>query len=114
MIAAAEAEELFEGSGHVGSNSLNKRSEVRVWHDVKILMDRFRESQILEFTEADYEKYKQVYGTVGRAKMDCRIAASALTRDWVAASFNRKDFHLIKSRVPDLKFEDWSTKPLGD
>jgi predicted nucleic acid-binding protein len=101
-------EKLFNGYIPALNNSLNKRNEVRAWHDVKVLMDRFRNSQILEFTQADYDKYKEVYGTVKKAPMDCRIAASALSRDWIVASFNAADFNLIKSRISALKFEDWS------
>jgi predicted nucleic acid-binding protein len=88
--------------------ALNKPKEVRAWHDAKRLMDELQGSQILEFTNADYARFKEVYTTVRKAPMDCRIAASALSRDWIVVSFNRADFHLIKSRVPALKFEDWS------
>jgi predicted nucleic acid-binding protein len=101
-------EKFFHGYLPAIHRSLNKPNEARAWHDAKALMDRFRNSQILEFTEADYEQYKTIYKDVKKAAMDCRIAASALRRDWVAATFDKTDFHLIKSRVPNLKFEDWS------
>jgi predicted nucleic acid-binding protein len=91
--------------------ALNKPAEVRAWQDARLFLDRFREAQILEFTDADYQTYKQIVGVVKKAPMDCRIAASALSRDWTAATFNKTDFHLIKSKVPALKFEDWSTVP---
>jgi predicted nucleic acid-binding protein len=91
--------------------ALNKPKEVEAWRAAWRLMDELQGSQILEFTDADYKRFKEVYTTVRKAPMDCRIAASALSRNWVVASFDRADFHLIKRKVPDLKFEDWSINP---
>ncbi|MCM3874444.1 MAG: type II toxin-antitoxin system VapC family toxin [Pyrinomonadaceae bacterium] len=105
-------EKFFHGYLPTIHRALNKPNEVRAWHDAKILMDRFRESHILEFTDEDYRHYREIYGNVKKAAMDCRIAASALSRNWIAATFDKADFHRIKSRVPELKFEDWSTNTI--
>jgi predicted nucleic acid-binding protein len=107
-------EKFFHGYLPAIHRSLNKRHEVRGWEDALKLMTRFRESQILDFTQDDYDRYKGIYNAVRKAAMDCRIAASALSRDWTVASFNAKDFDAIKNKVPELKFEDWSTTPPAD
>lgn len=106
-------EKLYHGYFPAIKNGLNKPIEVRRWLDAQRMVDHFCKSQIVAFTDADYEQYKVIVGLVKKAPMDCRIAASALSRDWTAASYNRADFHLIKSRVPNLKFEDWSTAPMS-
>lgn len=107
-------EKLFIGLLPALKDSLNKQNEVRSWTDAHVLMARFANSQIVEFTQRDYERYKLVYTEIKKAPMDCRIAASALTRGWTVASFDKKDFHLIKKRIPDLLFEDWSIKPISE
>ncbi len=35
---------------------------------------------------------------------DCRIAASAIAAGWIVVTANQKDF----SRIPGVRFEDWS------
>jgi predicted nucleic acid-binding protein len=103
-------EKLFNGLLPALNGSLGKKNEVRSWQDAHCFMKRFAEAQILEFTQADYEQFKIIYVEVKKAAMDCRIAASALTRGWTVASFNATDFQLIKSRVPSFRFEDWSIR----
>jgi predicted nucleic acid-binding protein len=104
-------EKLFNGLLPALNTSLGKKNEVRCWQDAHAYMSKFSASQILEFTQADYDRFKMVYTAVGKAPLDCRIAASALTRGWTVASFNSTDFNLIKSRVPNLLFDDWSIRP---
>lgn len=103
-------EKLFHGHLPAINNALNSPKEVRQFADMQMFVQKLCEdrAQILPFTDEDYRKFKAIFPLVRKAKLDCRIAASALTREWTAITHDKADFHLIKSRVPDLKFEDWS------
>ena len=74
------------------------------------LLDTLCGSQIVPFTEEDYETYKDIIGVVKKAPLGCRIAASAKRRDWTVVTHNNADFDVIKNRAA-VKVEDWSIVP---
>ncbi len=76
---------------------------------LQTLIAKLCQSQILPFTDADYTHYESIYGEVGDAALDCRIAASARRRGWVVVTRNKKDFERIKRT--GVKVEYWADPP---
>jgi predicted nucleic acid-binding protein len=90
--------------------SLNSPREVRVFDTLIRLQQKLAEFQILPFTDTDYENFKSIYQSVKKAPMDCRNAASAVTRNWKVVTHNAKDFQRIHDAC-GVEVIDWSIAP---
>jgi predicted nucleic acid-binding protein len=77
---------------------------------LKTLIAKLCDSQLVSFTDEDYEVYKQIFREVNKAQLDCRIAASAKRRDWTVITHNSSDFDVIR-RKAGVKVDDWSIIP---
>ncbi len=105
-------EKIFNGIIPVLSKSLNKPEEVTHFGTMVVLMEKISEFQILPFTETDYSEFKKIYNAVGKAALDCRLAASAKTRNWTVVTHDSKDFSRIKAKS-GVEYEDWSVTPFS-
>ncbi len=69
------------------------------------LVERLRVFNILPYTNAaeqEYDTYPTAIKCIG--KMDCRLAAHASVNNFIVVTCNTADF----SRIPNVRFEDWS------
>jgi tRNA(fMet)-specific endonuclease VapC len=79
--------------------------QISDYGELKQLLQTYCNIAVLDFdgkAAAVFERLKQAKIRIGT--MDLKIAAIALAHDATLLTRNRQDF----SKVPDLKFEDWS------
>ena len=79
--------------------------QIAVYSELKRQLRNYCDIAVVEFdakAAAEFKRLRQAGVRIGT--MDLKIAAIALANDATVITRNTQDF----SRVPDLKFEDWS------
>ena len=98
-------EEQMRGwMARLASNADTDR-QINDYSELKRLLNNYCRTVVVEFdakASAEFKRLRQAGIRIGA--MDLKIAAIALANDATVITRNRKDF----SRVPNLKFEDWS------
>ena len=88
------------------SRSTQPERQMRDYAELKRLLNNYCRIAVVEFNEIAVEEFTRLRQEVVRiGTMDLKIAAIALANDATVITRNLRDF----SRVPDLRFEDWST-----
>lgn len=110
FISVITAQELL--GGRIASINSEKNPErlLLLYSLFSQTLQYLRVFQILPFEENALAAYQAIPNKIRQraGTMDCRIAATAIVRDFTVIICNTGDFHLI----PNLKFEDWS-KPIA-
>jgi predicted nucleic acid-binding protein len=115
-FSAVTAYEKLKGAIPEIANNLNPRDpadapkQLDGFKALLTLLEKFKGSQLLPFTPDDFGRYQEVFKAVKKSPMDCRIAASALTRGWTVVTRNAADFEVIKKRA-GVKVEYWADAP---
>jgi tRNA(fMet)-specific endonuclease VapC len=107
-VSSITAEEMLSGA----LSEINKAREQSVRRDIEApsryfsrLIERLRVFSILSYTNAAEQEYDAYSASTKRiGKMDCRLAAHAMTMGFTVVTCNTADFE----RIPGVKFEDWS------
>ena len=79
--------------------------QVETYRRLKRMLNNYLKVDVLEFDSraaAEFQRLQRLRVRIGT--MDLKIAAIALANDATVLTRNVKDF----SRVPDLRFEDWT------
>ena len=92
---------------------LNPRNQSLAPHQVEefealiTLLGKLSDSQILPFTGTDFEHYRSIFAVLRKAPLDCRIGASARSRNWIVVTRNKADFGPIRDRA-GVRVEYWA------
>ena len=98
-------EEQTRGWLAVSAQARTPQAQVSAYSRLKRHLQLYSKIAVIDFNEsaaAEFVRLKQAKIRIGT--MDLKIAAIALANDATLLTRNRQDF----SKVPDLKFEDWS------
>jgi predicted nucleic acid-binding protein len=110
FISIVTAQELLGGRISSINSEKNPDRLLLLYSLFSQTIQYLRGYKILPFDEAAQAAYQAIPNKIRQraGTMDCRIAATAMVRDFIVITCNTGDFHLI----PNLKFEDWS-KPIA-
>jgi predicted nucleic acid-binding protein len=110
-VSVVTVEELLEGRlvAIRRANSEKKYENLPALYSyLTDIIEDIRKFQILPFDEDALKVFQSIPTKIRQraGTQDCRIAATAISKDFTVVTVNVSDFHLI----PNLKVEDWTNK----
>jgi predicted nucleic acid-binding protein len=107
-VSAISVYELIGiGAVPVINKNLKKTGAVREFERFISLIDKLSKFNILPYTETDEKNYQAIPAEIKRkGQMDCRIAASAITRSFIIVTEDTEVFELVNVRC-----ENWVKAP---
>ncbi len=104
----ASFHEQVNGWNQYLAKAISSEGVIKGYHRLELLLTNYSEAQVLSFGSSAAEIYDELRNQRIRvATMDLRIGAIALANQMTILTRNTVDFE----RIPNLSFEDWSTKP---
>ena len=106
-ISAISVYELIGGAISEINRTLNSRDVVLNLAALTKLIDKLSNFRVLQFTEEDYRRFEAISAAIKRrGSLDARIAASALSRNYVVVTEDDEVFELAGAR-----HIDWTRPP---
>lgn len=106
FVSAVTVEEILRGALAAIRSAQSARGDVpRAYRAFVDIFEDLHTFNILSFEDRDEAAYGKLSATTKRlGSNDCRIAATAITRDYAVVTRNTSDFSLI----PGARCEDWT------